>query len=115
MALKDVAVNLTLYNHPNYSFTCSLEDRSYRIRLYYNERMASWVIDLSYSDRTPIILGQRLTPQFPLFLDYNLSGLSGYFHLVPIGKDQNYTSINPLELYRYYELYYVYQVDDGEE
>lgn len=106
-------VIISLYDDADYKFIIPLEGVSYQIRLYYNERLETWIIDLSYSDGTPIVLGQALVPEFPLFFDYTIERMSGYFYLAPIGKFKNETLINPFELRKYYTLSYYY--DDGEE
>lgn len=100
---------LLLVNNPDYSFTTSLEQVSYRIRLYYNEVNEWWAIDLYLSDGTPVVLGQRLSPEYPLFLDYIIPDLTGYFYLLPIGKDQNETKLHPLRIDKYYRLFYYWE------
>lgn len=105
--MNDLIIPLPLYSDSDYTYTVSLERTAYNIRLYYNERMQNWIIDLRYANNDPIVLGQALVPEFPLFLDY-LTDLTGCFWLEPIGKNQNETVSNPFELEKYYNLYYVY-------
>lgn len=107
-----VTKNLPLYDDPDYFYVVSLEDIAYQIRLYYNERIKRWAIDLSYADGTPIIVGQSLVRNYPMFEDYDIQGLNGFFYLEEIGKDLNETNENPFEIRKYFRFYYIY--DDGE-
>lgn len=106
-------INLPLREISNYFFTVSLEGIAYEIWLYYNERMQQWIFNLSDVQGNKIVMGEALVPEYPMFLDYILPDLTGAFILVPIGKTQNETVINPFQISRYYNFYYVY--DDGEE
>lgn len=102
-------VNLPLYQEPDYQYTISLERVSYKVRFYFVERVEKWAIDLRYANNDPIILGAFLAPEYPLFFDYHIEGMSGSFWLEPIGKDKNETIINPYELNEYYRLFYIYE------
>lgn len=99
---------LPLYADPDYSYVVSLDRIAYRIRFYYNERMQQWVIDLRYANGDPVILGEAVVEQYPMFLDY-ATELTGYFWLEPIGKNQNETVSNPFHLSKYYKLFYYYE------
>lgn len=104
---------IPLFDSSNYSFNAPLDGTSYEIWLYYNERMEQWIFNLLDIEGNPIVMGQGVVVQYPIFLDYNIQDLRGYFWFEPIGKDQNETITNPFELKKYYNLYYIY--DDGEE
>ena len=95
----------------NYFFTAPLEGNSYRIWLYYNERMEQWIFNLSDPDDNPIVMGEGIVPQHPIMWDYGIPDLTGFFWLEPIGKDQNETNSNPFEIWKYYTFHYYY--DDG--
>ncbi len=103
---------LPLYQDADYSYTVSLEGIAYKIRLYFNERVQRWAIDLFYADGTPIVLGESLVRNYPIFLDYQIEGLSGYFYIEEIGKDINETNKHFFEIWKYFRFYYIY--DDGE-
>lgn len=100
-------VKLPLYADNDYRYTVSLERVSYSIRIYFNERMQNWILDLRYSDGTPLVLGAAMKPNYPMFRDY-VTGLSGFFWLRPIGLERENTIENKFELYKYYELRYYY-------
>lgn len=105
-------VPLPLYTDADYFYTVSLERVAYRLRLYYNDRMQQWMIDLRYANNDPIVLGEALVPEYPLFFDY-VTELTGFFWLSPIGKSQNQTISNPFELNKYFEFNYFYEDSDG--
>lgn len=100
---------LPLYPDPDYYYPISLQGSVYRIRFYFNERVRKWAFDVSYSGGEPIVLGTSLVRGFPMFLDYNISGLDGYFLLREIGKDINNTISNDYEIWKYYKLYYIWE------
>lgn len=103
-----VYVKLPLYRDADYEYTVSLERVSYKLRFYYNERMEQWIADLRYANNDPIVLGEAVSPEYPLFVDYRLE-LTGFFWLEPIGKSKNETISNPLEIDKYYNLFYFYE------
>lgn len=100
-------VKLPLYSDNDYRYNVSLERISYNIRIYFNERMQSWIMDLRYSDGEPIVLGAAMVPGYPMFQDY-VTGLNGFFWLYPIGPERLNTIDNKFELYKYYEFGYFY-------
>jgi hypothetical protein len=109
--MSEYYVYIPLFPDPNYEMIVSLERTAYKIRAYYNERMQAWIMDLRYVDNTPLVLGQRIVPNYPLMLDYDLP-LTGYFWLEAIGDNINETVSNPFELNQYYRLYYIYEEED---
>lgn len=110
MALN--SINLPLYSDPDYEYIIPLERVAYKVRFYYNRRIEGWIIDLRYANNDPIVLGERLVPEYPLFLDYQLEDLTGTFWLESIGRNINETISNPYEVYEYYKLYYHYETED---
>lgn len=101
-------VSLPLYRDADYQYTMVLERVAYKMRFYYNERMQHWVVDLRYANNEPIVLGEAVVPEYPLFRDY-FTELSGFFWLEPIGRNKNETITNPFELEKYFRLYYFYE------
>lgn len=95
----------------NYFVTVSLEGNSYRVWLYYNERMEQWIFNLSTPDDIPVVMGVGVVPQYPMLLDYGINELTGFFYFEPIGKKINQTLVNPFEIWKYYTLTYYY--DNG--
>lgn len=99
---------LPLYTDPDYSYVISLDRVAYKVRLYYNERMEQWILDLSYANGDPVVLGEAIVEQYPMFIDY-ATELTGFFWLEPIGMDQNETTSNPFHLSKYYRFFYYYE------
>lgn len=109
--METVYVELPLYNQRNYTYGVSLEGRSYVLSFYWSVKSRQWHMDLRLEDRTPILLGQALVPQYPMFVDYNLEelGMTGYFELMPVNvalstKVSEAGDIVP----EFFKLYYVY-------
>lgn len=109
--METVYVEIPMYNERNYSYGVSLEGRSYVLSFYWNRKAKQWHMDLRLEDRTPILMGQALVPQYPMFVDYNLEelGMTGYFELMPVNvsiasKVGDEMSIVP----EFFKLYYVY-------
>ena len=103
-----VYVNLPLFKDDSFTYTIPLEGITYRFNFYYNSREESWLFDIRYSNGEAVVLGEALVAQYPMLLDYNLEGLSGFLWMEPIGENQNQTVINPFEIHQYYTLRYYY-------
>lgn len=108
---QTVYVELPLYDERSYTYGVSLEGRSYVLSFYWNQKCGQWHMDLRLEDRTPVLLGQALVPQYPLFIDYNLEelGMTGYFQLMPVNialvtKVGDEHGVVP----GFFKLYYVY-------
>lgn len=102
-------VELPLFPESDYHYYAPLQGNSYEVRIYYNERVEWWAIDIRNSDGTPVILGQRLVVNHPILLNYVFEDLTGALWLEPRGRYQNQTLKHPLELHKYYRLFYVYE------
>lgn len=60
---------------PVYDYTVDLDAVTYRIRLTFRERPASWYLDLWTSADEPLLLGKRLSVNTALLTDYQIAGL----------------------------------------
>lgn len=102
-------VPLPLYSDSFYSYLSSLENQTYKIQILWNERANIWVLNLYLEDGTVLLLGERITPNYPLISEYNIDGLTGYFILVPKDEvdDEKYLT-NARQLGQYYDFYYTY-------
>lgn len=103
-------VNLSLYDDPYYTYSVALEDNSYIIDFMYNERVQGWFIYLYDAERNPIVLGERLVPNYPIFKDYPLENLTGFFWLERKSDllAEPYKQY-PKELSQYYNFYYIFE------
>ena len=111
MAIK--YLRLPLYNDTFYSYSVNLEGNKFQIKLLFLERPSTWIITLKDSEQRTLVSGQRLTPDTPLFGDYRLENLSGFFLFTPpSGNDPEDVEQNIQRPKDFFNLYYVY--DDGE-
>lgn len=101
-------VDIPLMSYPYYEFSIALEGNSYIVEFVYNERSQLYYMNFYNSDRDPIVLGQALIPEYPIFIDYALSNLSGYFYLINKSAlvSEPYKTY-PEDISKYYSLVYV--------
>ena len=106
-------VSLPLFEDPHYTYAISLEDNSYVLEFKYNERMQSYCFGLLDADLNPIVIGERLVPTYPMFKDYALPNLSGWFWMEEISDiiSEPY-KIYPQNISQYYNFYYVWDEED---
>lgn len=106
-------VSLPLFSDAYYEYGIALQGESYVLRFIYNERMKLYTISLLSADLVPIVMGEALVPSYPMFFEYALYPLTGYFYMY---EKANIISepykVYPENINEYYELVYVY--DDGE-
>lgn len=79
--MVDNYVSLPLSDDPFYEYSVSLEGNSYIVQFVFNERAQLYFFSLYTAEREPIVLGEALVPTYPMFTDYALSNLTGYFCL----------------------------------
>ena len=96
-----------------YGLSISLEGNSYNIDFTYNERAELYFISLFDADNNPIVTGEALVPEYPIFLDYFLPNLTGYFWLARKGTltGEPYKEF-PDKISEYYNLFYIYVTED---
>lgn len=106
-------VSLPLFNDVFYEYSISLQNQSVVLRFTYSERSEAYFFDLLDQDNNLIIGGERLVPGYPMFKDYALFPLTGWFWMEEIADiiSEPY-KIYPDKLDEYYRMWYVY--DDGE-
>lgn len=110
--MADKYVSLRLFSDPDYDYSIALQGNSYNLRFTYNERMALYTISLYDAENNPIIVGEALVPNYPIFFEYAIYPLTGYFYM----EEKALLETEPYKLYpdkidQYYNLYYIY--DDG--
>jgi len=109
-ALQGKLVPLPLYDLPDYSYSCSLQGESYILRFIYNTRMKLYTLYLYDLDRTPIIEGVALVPNYPVMADYAISGLTGRFIMFPKEDIESLPYQQyPESLSKYYYLIYFHK------
>lgn len=98
-----------LYDEPDYSFNINLGGTSYFVRFIYNEQMKLYTINLYEYDKTPIVEGVGLVPNYPILTQLNHSNWNGFFYLATVAEqDKEYYLEYPQNLSRYYELRFYY-------
>ena len=108
-----IQTKLPLFDDPFYSYSTSLEQNTFYLEFLYLQRIDDWVISVTDAERNKLVTGQRLTPNKPLFLDYRLPNLTGYFFLTPkSSEDPSVYDDRKRRLKDYFNFYYYY--DDGD-
>lgn len=106
-------VSLPLFSDAYYEYGIALQGESYVLRFIYNERMKLYTISLLSADLVPIVMGEALVPNYPMFFEYAIRPLTGYFYMY---EKANILSeaykVYPENINEYYELVYIF--DDGE-
>lgn len=107
--MADKYVNLPLFSDADYEYAVALEGVSYVLRFIFNERMQLYTLNLYDANRNPIVLGEALVPSYPLFFDYALLPLSGYFYMEERANiiSEAY-KVYPDRVDLYYNFYYIY-------
>lgn len=110
--MADRYVTLPLYDDSFYEYGISLQGQYYILEFQYNERAKLYFFNLYTDDRVPVVLGEALVPTYPLFKDYNIEGLTGFFWLE---EKANILSepykVYPDKLTQYYNFFYLYTDD----
>ncbi len=101
-------VSIPLDPTPFYSLSISLEGNSYTLEFVYNERSRLYFMSLYTADNVPLVLGEALIPDYPMFLDYKLPKLAGCFWLGGKGTlvAEPYKEF-PDKISEYYNLFYI--------
>ena len=103
-------IDIPLSGSAFYDLSISLEGNSYIIQFIYNERMALYTMSLFDADKNPIVQGVALVPNYPIFVDYRLPNLTGYFLLInnSTTNTEQYKQY-PDQIHKYYQLVYIYE------
>lgn len=102
-------VDIPIIDYPLYEMSVSLEGNSYILEFTYVERMKLYTISMYDSDKNPLVLGEALIPNYPIFQDYALADLSGAFYLIDKSALQSEAyKLYPENLSQYYYLVYAY-------
>lgn len=110
--MADKYISLPLFADPVYEYGVALQGDSYILEFIYNERLELYTLNLYDADRNAIILGEALLPHYPMFLEYAIFPLTGYFYMY---EKANILSepykVYPDKINEYYEFSYVYSED----
>lgn len=107
--MVDKYISLPLFADPYYSYPIALQGNSYILEFIYNERSQLYSLSLFDSESNPIVLGEALVPNYPIFKDYAIFPLTGFFWM----EEKADIISEPYKIYsdsldQYYNLYYLY-------
>lgn len=107
--MADKYIAMPLFPDPFYTYTIAFQGDSYIFEFIYNERAKLYFINLLDADNNPIVMGESLIPNYPLFLDYAIFPLTGFIWM----EEKADIVSEPYKVYpdsidQYYSLYYIY-------
>jgi hypothetical protein len=107
--MVDKYISLPLFADPYYSYPIALQGNSYILEFIYNERTQLYSLSLYDSESNPIVLGEALVPNYPIFKDYAIFPLTGFFWMEEKADilSEPY-KVYPDSLDQYYSMYYMY-------
>lgn len=110
--MADKYVSLPLFADTVYEYGIALQGDSYIVEFVYVERMKLYLLNLYDADRNPIVTGEALVPNYPMFFDYAIYPLTGYFYMYEKADilSEPYKTY-PDKIDEYYSLVYVYSED----
>jgi len=100
--MNTIIIQLPLYSDTLlYRYGISIEGQAKQFTFYWNNRTASWHMDIRNEDQTVIVSGVPLVINYPMLADHPMEefGLTGYFVLlcnivgVPPAINSDYTVI----------------------
>lgn len=104
---------LSLYPDPSYTYTVNLEGNSYDITINYNVTLERWFMDIRLTgEETFLLQSAKMVPFHEIGQDYLLTGLTGYFWLVPVGESIEKFKEEPQRLDTWFKLFYVYEQEE---
>lgn len=107
-----IVEKLPLYPDPSYFYEVSLQGRTYRLEFNFIERTQSWTMNIFNSDGEALLTGKRVVTRYPMTIHHNLP-FSGVFYFEPVGVLENYTLEEKIRLDKYFNLYFIYDEEDG--
>lgn len=112
--MTTIITQLPLSSDPVYRYTIALEGQARLLYFYWNERVAHWYLDIRNVDETPITLGLKLVPDYPLLADYALEGKNwkGLLYLTPDNSELTSSiSDSPAMMPQFFKLFHSYVKD----
>lgn len=81
-------IELPLFSDIYYSYTTTLEQKTFNIEMHFISFNESWNISILDEDGEPILVNQALVPSYPIDLPYS-AGVEGFLFLSPIPNNAN--------------------------
>lgn len=111
--MTDHYVAMSLFPDAYYTYSIPFQGDSYILEFIYNERAKLYFINLLDADNNPIVMGEALVPNYPIFLDYAIFPLTGFFWMEE--KADNISEpykTYPDSIDQYYNLFFIYTTED---
>lgn len=101
--------DLFLSKDPYYTYKQTLGDKDFFLTYRYSTRGACWYMDIHDVDNTPILLGTKLVPEYPMLEDLVLPDITGFFWLsANLPENVNMFYSQPKNLPDFFTLRYLY-------
>jgi len=113
--MATIFTRVPLFTEPSYQYSLALENQTRLLKFQWNTRSRSWHMDVRNEDQSIILLGQKIVPQFPMFVDYALQSfnMTGYFVLLPRNLNQtNQTNREMNDVPEKFALFYVFEQEE---
>lgn len=110
--MADHYIAMPLFSDAYYTYSIALQGDSYIFEFIYNERAGLYFVNLLDADNNPIVMGEALVPNYPLFFDYATFPLTGFLWM----EEKADILSEPYKTYpdaidQYYDLFYRYSDD----
>lgn len=111
--MVDHYVSMPLFTDAYYTYSIPFQGSSYILEFIYNERSQLYFINLLDADNNPIVMGEALVPNYPVFLDYAIFPLTGFIWM----EEKADIISEPYKTYpdsidQYYNLFFIYTTED---
>lgn len=111
--MADKYIAMSLFPDSYYTYSIAFQGDSYNLEFIYNERAKLYFINLLDADSNPIIMGEALVPNYPIFLDYAIFPLTGFLWM----EEKANILSEPYKTYsdsidQYYNLFFIYTAED---
>jgi len=110
--MADKYIAMPLFGDSYYTYSIAFQGLSYILEFIYNERAKLYFINLLDADNNPIVMGEALVPNYPVFLDYAIFPLTGFIWM----EEKADIISEPYKTYpdaidQYYNLFFIYSED----
>lgn len=105
-------VSLPLYPEQDYFYSVVLDDVACIIRLFYNQRVDGWFMDLREDGGEYFIQGMRIVPDYPMTIDYPSVPLDGFFYLESIGDSNRKFTTDAFNLFKWFRFFFITELEE---
>lgn len=105
-------VRLPLYPRQDYFYSIVLDGIACVLRIYYNQRVDGWFMDLRENGGDYFVQGLRLVPLYPMAADYTALPFDGFFWLEPIGDSIDKFRTDAFHLSKWFRFFFITDIDE---